>query len=614
MIDELKKSATGFKDNLFILKYLWRARKSYLFLNIFISFINSVMEMGGILLFKVFLDLLTSGSKLLIIIPIVIIYALTRKLHELFFNYVYQFEAPKAKYAINRYLTEDIINKAISIDISCFDDTEFYNNYTNALAETADRAFNVLNNLSSIVYSIFSAIGLAITIALLDPFVFGLAVLIIISNSLFVNKSEKIQYERDMALTPYNRYMGYCKGVFFSPKDAKDLRLNANLSEYLKNSFAQYMKKAQELFTSKTKKLYFYSAIKTALNCFAEIILPLSYFSFRCLEGAITIGSVTALWESTRGIASTFSSFAFNFATIEKTSLYVKNLKFILEYEPKIVSPEKPHKIPSRIERIQFNDVCFRYNANSSYVLKNINISISFPEKIAFVGHNGAGKSTLIKLLLRLYDPTSGSITLNGIDIREFDLNEYRKLFATMFQDFSLFSVPISVNVLGCAVTNNDQETIVIEALKKAGVFDRIMAEKEGINCQYTKEFDDNGILLSGGEAQKIALARLFANNQADIYILDEPSSALDVESEYHFYKNLFECSDNKISFYISHRLSTTVNSDKIYFMENGKIIEHGTHEELMKSKGQYEYVFNLQAEKYRGEVAKTMMKKLNYE
>lgn len=602
------------KSNLFILKYLYRARKSYIFINIFMSFINSAMEIGVILLFKFFLDSLAKGMNILILIPIIVLYALFSKLHELFFNYVYQFELPKATYAVNQHLTEDIIDKSITLDLSCFDDTEFYDNYTRALAETGDRTFKSLNVISSLVYSIVSLLGLVSTIIVLDSFVFILVVLLLISNSLFINKNNKIIYDRDMALIPYKRYMNYCKGVFFSKADAKDLRLYPDIAKYLKSSFAHYMGTAVGVFTSKTKKLYLFSSVKTIIACFAEIILPLSYFSFRFLIGAISLGSVTALWESAKGMAATLSSFSYSYADIVQLNLYINNLKFILNYEPKVKSPDEPEDVPSHIESIQFHNVSFRYDENSEYVLKDINLKINSSEKIAFVGHNGAGKSTLIKLLLRLYDPSAGSITLNGIDIKNLDLSEYRKLFVTMFQDFSLFSVPISVNVLGTPISNSEQENIVIEALKNSGIYDRIMVETDGINSQYTKEFDENGILLSGGEAQKLALTRIFANKQAKIHVLDEPSSALDVEAEHAFYDNLFKNSDDKISVLISHRLSTTVNSNKIYFIERGRIIEQGTHEELMKCQGRYAYVFNLQAEKYKGDAAKAKMVELNYE
>ncbi len=201
----LKNCKHIIKNNFFIIGYLWRSRKSYIFINIGMSAINSIMNLGEIWLLKLFIDSLTSGENLWTIIIIIVLYALAVKLHELLFNYVYQFEFPKASYAINRALTEDIMKKSVSIDMYCFDNTEFYNKYTEALAETSQRTFEVLDGMSSVVYSVISIIGLMSMIIAWEPIVFGLAILLMISNLIFVNRSNKVIYDRDMELTPYNR-------------------------------------------------------------------------------------------------------------------------------------------------------------------------------------------------------------------------------------------------------------------------------------------------------------------------------------------------------------------------------------------------------------------------
>lgn len=596
-----------------MLRYLWKAKKSYIFVNIGISVLNSIMNVLQIILLKVFLDSLLTNRDIWYIIFIIIIYAISMKLHELFYNLVYQFELPKASYALNEHLTNDIIDKASTIDLSCFDNTDFYNKYTLALSETTARSFESLNCISSLVYSIISIVGLFSVIITMDPVVFLLALLLFASSSLFVNKQNKLIYERDVLLTPLNRHINYCKEVFFSREKAKELRLLPGISQYLKSSFSRSANEAQNLYANKTKKIYKYSFVKTICTCFAEIIIPLSYLSLKCLSGAITVGSVTSLWESIKGVANTLSGLTYVFESMQKTSLYIDNLKYILEYEPNIKNPKIVYPIPSRIDIIQFHNVSFRYSNNSEYVLKDIDVIIKSGESIALVGHNGAGKTTLIKLLLRLYEPTTGQITLNGININNFDINEYRKLFATIFQDYSLFAVPISVNVLGDVINDKEQEKRVIRAMKKTGIYDRIATESKGIYAHYSREFDDDGVYLSGGEIQKLALSRLFANT-APFVVLDEPTSALDIESEHEFFENFIRDTHAKTSIMISHRLSTTKNANKIYYLENGRIVEQGSHNDLMMFAGRYKYIFNLQADKYRGDVATKKMKECDYE
>ena len=201
------------------------------------------------------------------------------------------------------------------------------------------------------------------------------------------------------------------------------------------------------------------------------------------------------------------------------------------------------------------------------------------------------------------------------MDIRNFEITEYRKCFVTMFQDFSLFSAPISINVSTKADTNLSDAEKIVDSLKKVGLYERIELEENGIYSQYTKTFDQNGVLLSGGEMQKLALARVFTTiHSGTINIFDEPSAALDVESEELFYENLINNTNEGISLFISHRLSTTINADCIFMLENGEILEKGTHGELMNNNGRYAYIFKLQSDKYKYDTLKKEISINKYE
>lgn len=217
--------------------------------------------------------------------------------------------------------------------------------------------------------------------------------------------------------------------------------------------------------------------------------------------------------------------------------------------------------------------------------------------KIAIVGYNGAGKTTLIKLIMRLYDPNEGEILLNGVNIKEYDVEEYRRKIGTVFQDFKIFAATVKENVLlDFADTGSDEA--VISSLEKSGFSDRLSTLSDGLSTDLTTEFEEKGVNLSGGEAQKLAVARVFYKN-ANLIILDEPSSALDPLAEYHLNRSMLHAAEHKSVVLISHRLSTTRLADRIYMLEQGRIIEEGTHAQLLAQGGKYAQMWRVQAGQY---------------
>ena len=215
------------------------------------------------------------------------------------------------------------------------------------------------------------------------------------------------------------------------------------------------------------------------------------------------------------------------------------------------------------------------------------------------VGHNGAGKTTLVKLLMRLYDVTEGEIQLNGRPIKEYKLKGYRNLFSVVFQDFKVFAVSVLENILLKADITKEEKNRAVSGMKDAGIYDKVMSLEKGCETVLTKEFDENGAVLSGGETQKIAISRVFARD-CPIAILDEPSSTLDPLAEYAMYEAMMNACRDKAVIFISHRLSSAVLADRVYLMEKGEIIESGTHRELLEKGGKYADMWSKQAEKYR--------------
>lgn len=294
--------------------------------------------------------------------------------------------------------------------------------------------------------------------------------------------------------------------------------------------------------------------------------------------------------------------------SVFNNSIYIIKLAWqmcpgrVLSYESKIketqdgLLPEKP------VKSIELSNISFTYSGQIEPTIKAMSIQINEKEKIALVGHNGAGKTTLIKLLMRLYDPDSGVIRMNGININDFNVKRYREMFGTAFQDYQVFSMTVAENILMREPKNKADYELVKIALERSGALEKIMSLQYGMDTVLTKEFDENGAVLSGGELQKIAVARVFAK-EFEVAVFDEPSSALDPIAEYRLYESMMESCRDKAVVFISHRLSTAVLADRIYMLEHGKVIEEGTHQQLMQNGGKYAEMFNKQAEKYVQEV-----------
>jgi ATP-binding cassette subfamily B protein len=278
-----------------------------------------------------------------------------------------------------------------------------------------------------------------------------------------------------------------------------------------------------------------------------------------------------------------------------ETSLYIERIRNFLSKETAIVSAKKK-ELTNQPSILECRNVSFGYNS-SGMILQNVNLIIHPGEKIALVGYNGAGKTTLIKLILRLYEPSEGAILLNGNDIRDYDLAEYRNHIGVVFQDFQVYATSIEQNVVMDVKPPSGEEK-VIEAIKKGGFYEKLQALPNGLNTEITNEFDDGGTELSGGEEQKLVVARSFYK-EAGMVLLDEPSSALDPLAEYELNCAMNKMAEQRSVIFISHRLSTTRHADRIYVMKDGCIIEEGTHDALLRNDGVYRAMWNAQALKY---------------
>lgn len=269
-----------------------------------------------------------------------------------------------------------------------------------------------------------------------------------------------------------------------------------------------------------------------------------------------------------------------------------------MAYEPRIVSIPDAVR-PGKFEELEVRNVSFRYQSMSKDALHHINLNIKKGEKIALVGKNGSGKTTLVHLLLRLYDPDQGQLLYNGLDIRKLELEVYRDRFGIVFQDFNLYADTIRNNLFLGGESKSEEE--ISQIIREFGLENKIRARPDGMDTQLTRELSEDGVLLSGGQSQALAICRIYLTDH-DIFILDEPTSALDPMAEAKFFENIKNIAAEKTVLFISHRLSSAKIADRIYMMEDGEIVEYGTHAQLMELDQKYAEMFEIQSQYYSQE------------
>ncbi|WP_418638639.1 ABC transporter ATP-binding protein [Winogradskyella sp.] len=488
-----------------------------------------------------------------------------------------------------------IIKKTNQINISLLEDSEFYDKLERARTQTTGRVA-LMSNVLGQAQSAISITTLIAGLIYFEPYLIILLVLSIIPSFINEVRYSQRQYSLARSWTSERRELDYLRFIGANDKTAKEIKL-FGLTDFVVNRF----KNLSEEYYQLNKTL----AIKrSALGFLFNVLGSLSYYGayvfiiYRVLSGAITLGELTFLSGSFNRLMRNLQDFFSKFTRISESALYLKDYFDFIDIS--IVSKAKENMpLPKHITKgFEFKDVHFAYPNSEVEILKGISFNLKAGEKLAFVGQNGAGKTTLIKLLLRFYEPTSGEILLDGININRFNIAEYQEYFGVIFQDFFRYEFTVRENI---AIGNIDEleNQSKIENAAELSLANDVVAElKHGYNQQLGKRFS-NGQELSGGQWQKVALARAYMKN-AEVMILDEPTSALDARAESEVFGRFIGLTEGKTSIIISHRFSTVRQANRILVLEHGKVLEIGTHEELMTNKKLYSELFSLQAEGYQ--------------
>ena len=506
---------------------------------------------------------------------------------------------PKAMPRIQQALKMKLFEKAREIDLESYDNPSFYNDYIMAINESDNQLDKILQTMENFVSSVTRILLYGGFFIAMDPISFIFVAVSFVLVVVVHNLIKKLNFKRDLEVVPIVRKAEYVQRVFYLPDYAKEIRLNPQIAEHFQQDHQKIYEEIIKTEKKYVKKFFILHWLKDYMfNVFVMNILYMSYLIYSALVlGRISIASVAVFYGAAWTFKNGVERISRTLVDIVDISRYVERIHVFLNKKPTIVSTENRSISHSQPAEIIFKNVSFRYSENAPYALYNINMTIKAGQKTAIVGYNGAGKSTLVKLIMRLYDPTEGEILFNGINIKEYNVDEYRRAIGVIFQDYKLFAASITENVL-LDIEENGEINRGSTSLKKAGFAERLTEFEQGLNQQLTSEFVDDGVNLSGGEAQKVAIARAFYKD-APLIILDEPSSALDPIAEYHFNQTVIEAESDKTMVFISHRLSTTRISDAIIMMENGQIEEQGTHDSLLSSKGKYAQMWAAQTSRY---------------
>ena len=491
------------------------------------------------------------------------------------------------------YIEAVMMEKTSRMDLSFFDSAKMGDKVRHARSN-----FNVMTQMTWLVFDIISAVVTVIaTLFIVCSYKWwvGFATFILLIPFLLYNKKRtdrKLQMEKEQLRD--NRKKDYCRDMFFNNNVQFEVKLN-QIGPYFIGKYQELWQKLYKINKAEDVKHNIINTLIMIINVFSEFLM-LVVSVFDVINQKIGIGDLQynlSMVSRLRGQVQRLMNDTNRFLN-HNTRLI--ELQEFMNMKPEV--EKSGTKLPSNNPKIEFYNVSFRYPNTEHYVLKNCSFIIEPYEKIGLIGLNGAGKSTIIKLMFRFYDPEEGCIKLDGVDLKEYDIYAVRKVFGVLFQDYVTYCLPLREIIALSDFGERFNDEKLQKACEISGVSEVIKDWEDGFDSVLGRYYADNGKDLSGGQWQLVGLARAYFKD-GKYMILDEPSAALDPISEDRIFEQLYHLSEGKSSVTISHRLSNTTLADKIFVINDGHIVEQGSHSELLKQNGKYAYLFHLQASKY---------------
>ena len=585
------------KNIWFMLRYSFRYAPSYTFVTLGEAFGRGAWHIIGILFLRYLFDAIEAGVEFRTVLFWSLLVAGYKAAFELFNKWRLEVYVPRVRLILHEGVQSELYKKARELDQSCYDDPEFYNDFIWAIRESDSRVVEIMENFSIFINRIVSSAVILGVLAFIDWIVAVVLLVSVVLGFVVMIKINKVEYKMEEEMNPVNRRLSYVDRVFYLQDYQKELR-QGGIAEHLRNSYQKTTGTKIGCIRKYVGKIVALKFLRSALlNLFPSTGVTIYLVIRYIVDPALSLGAFSASIAASFKLYWTITDLIGYINKFHEHSLYIEKVRKFVGYEPKIKGDLTD--VPGfELLSIRNLDFAYPFAEDGKKTLKGIDLEIRKGEKVAFVGYNGAGKTTLIKLLMRLYDATGGEILYNGRSITEFAPGEYRKHIGAVFQDYTVFAATVAENVMGGEYEDGDEEA-VISALKAASFGNKLNELPNGIHSQLTTEFSDDGVGLSGGESQKIAIARVFAR-PFELIIMDEPSSALDPIAEYEINQSILKSAEGRTIIFISHRLSTTRMADMIYMFADGEIIERGSHDELMSKNGKYAEMYRVQSKKYK--------------
>lgn len=602
----LKQLVSSFFSRLFyIFKLVWETKRSLLFIMIFMAVFNGIMPVIGSIIGAKIINRLAdvyAGVKLAFgVIAVLLVLQFVYMFINQAVTRLYSTVTSISGEQVTNHVKMKIMRKAREVDMESYDSPDFYARMENANREAGMRPIMIMSStfqVLSILISIISYIVVLFAVSWWSPW---LIILVSIPTTIvnFVYKKKNVNY---MFFRSKNRrQMDYYASTVIDKDLVKEIRmfdLADTFSDKYKEAFDEYYSGLKKLRLEECLYGLAAAAVTSIVYCLLYIFLAKGVY-----RGEFAVGDFSLYTGAITAIGAGVASFISSTSSIYEGTLFIENLITFLNEKPTIVPSIEPARKVERgiAHRIEFKDVRFRYQGMNKDVLKGIDLTIEGGETVVIVGLNGAGKTTLVKLLTRLYDPSSGTVLLDGHDIKEYDVAELYDMFGMIFQDFGKYAVTAGENIVFGDIEREAGSGEMVDAAQKSGADVFIEKLKNGYDTPLMRYFEADGAELSIGQWQKLAIARAFYSD-SDILILDEPTASLDPMAEQEIFNQFNELRRNKTSIFISHRLSSATIADKILVMEDGQIVESGSHSELMERKGKYYELFSTQAARYVSE------------